>query len=117
MATRFFNTAYSLSMHSTFPVQLDMVELSAEDAAKWLAEGNVNNVANPTHANTLDAVSKKLNVDVKSTAKGGRVILTSGDHMLVAQVTFPPSVPRETKEYTDEQVALGKFTFVLVTVS
>ncbi len=111
---KFFNTAFSLSMVVP-PFTMTGSELTPDEASKWLKQ-DVQNVANPTHANTLDAVSKKLGVDVLD-AKGGRVVLNSGDECLVAQVTFPPSVPRETKEYTDEQVALGKFSFVLVKVS
>lgn len=111
--TKYFNTAFSLSM-VPFPFHADGEQLTAEKAAEFLA-GNVANVANPSHANTLDAVTKKLGVDVRN-AKGGRVKLMKGDQILVAQVTFPPSVPRETKEYTDEQVAQGVFEFDLVTI-
>lgn len=111
---RFFNTAFSLSMVAC-PFTMAGKELTPEEASKWLKQEGFKNVANPSHANTLDAVSKKLGVDVRD-AKGGRVVLKSEDECLVAQVTFPTSVPRETKEYTDEQVALGKFSFILVNV-
>ena len=112
---RFFNTAFSLSMVSA-PFALTGKELTPEEAAQWLRESDVNNVANPSHANTLAAVSQRLSVDVRNAA-GGRVVLTSGDQLLVAQVSFPPTVPRETTEYTDEQLALGRFSFVLVEIA
>jgi hypothetical protein len=110
---KYFNTAFSLSMVVP-PFVISGSELTPAEASKWLNQ-EIQNVANPNHANTLDAVSKKLGTGVRD-AKGGRVVLSSGDECLVAQVSFPPSVPRETKEYTDEQVALGKFSFVLVKI-
>ncbi|MBI2595425.1 hypothetical protein HYW46_01675 [Candidatus Daviesbacteria bacterium] len=112
---RFFNTAFSLSMVVP-PFSLKGGELTAEQVGQWLREGDVQNVANPSHANTLAAVSQRLGVDVRNAA-GGRVVLNPGDQVLVAQVTFPPSVPRETTEYSDEQLALGKFSFVLVEIA
>ena len=111
---KYFNTAFSLSMVVP-PFSMSGSELTPAEAAEWLNQ-EIQNVANPNHANSLDAVSKKLGADVRD-AKGGRVVLNSGDECLVAQVFFPPSVPRETQEYTDEQVALGKFSFVLVKIS
>lgn len=115
MAQKLFNTAFSLSMVVP-PFGMEGIELTPAEAAEWLRQEGVVNAANPTHANTLDAVSKKVGVDMRA-AKGGRVVLGKGDGCLVAQVVFPPSVPRETKEYTDEQVALGTFSFILVIVS
>lgn len=113
---RYFNTAFSLSMVGA-PFTLEGRELTPPQAKVWLEVfDDIQNVANPSHANTLDAVSKKLGIDVRD-AKGGRVKLDKGDQALIAQVSFPPTVPRETKEYTDEQIALGTFSFVLVTVS
>ena len=115
MAKKLFNTAFSLSMVVP-PFVMVGVELTPAEAAEWLMQNDVENVANPTHSNTLDAVSKKVGIDVR-VANGGRVVLGKSDECLVAQVVFPPSVPRETKEYTDEQVALGTFSFILVTVA
>lgn len=115
MARRFFNTAFSLSM-VTPPCTMQVVEITETEAAAFVAAEGVANVANPQHANTLQALSKRLGVDV-SGAQGGRVALEPGDEVVVGQVSFPPSVPRETREYTDEQVASGKFSFLKVTVS
>lgn len=111
----YFNTAFSLSMLASDCALRVQKGISESAAAVWLRQSDVKNVANPNHGNTLDAVSKRLGVDVRS-ASGGRVVLSQGDQVLVAQVSFPPDVPRETKEYTDEQVARGRFSFDLVTV-
>lgn len=112
---KYFNTAYSLSMHK-FPFQTNGVELSAAEAAAWLQDGDVSNVANPNHANTLAALTQKLGLSVMD-AKGGRVVLEPGDQLLVGQVSFPADVPRETMEYSDEQLAKGRFSFGLISVS
>jgi hypothetical protein len=103
----YFNTAFSLSM-LTEPCNVSVEFLNDEEATACFASGKMQNIANPSHANTLAAVSQKLGVDVRD-AKGGRVTLNKGDFLLVAQVTFPPDIPRETKEYTDEQLARGTF--------
>lgn len=110
--SKYLNTAFSLSMVKC-PFTLTGEELTPEQAASWLQDRQVQNACNPQHANTLDAVSKRLQLDVRA-AKGGRVLLQPGDECLVAQVSFPPDVPRETKEYTDEQVARATFSFILV---
>lgn len=111
---KYFNTAFSLSMVCP-PFTITGRELTLAEAAEWLQSGYVVNVANPTHANTLDAVSRKLGVDVRN-GSGDRVVLGSESECLVAQVFFPSSVPRETKEYSEEHIALGRFSFVLLKV-
>lgn len=111
---RYFNTAFSLSM-VTAPADLHVEQVAEAEAAAWLG-GEVKNVANPGHANTLAALSQRLGVDVRG-AMGGRVVLSASDEILVGQVIFPPDVPRETTEYSDEQLAKGRFSFVLVTIT
>ena len=107
--TRYFNTTLGLSMlpDGSFSAET----LSSEQAAEWF-EGEFENVANPNHANSLDAISRHLEVDVRA-AKGGRVSLQSGDECLVAQIS---GVPRETREFTDEEIADASFSFRLVKV-
>ncbi len=112
---KYFNTAFSLSM-VTPPVRLDVQPMTEEIAAAELATEDVANVANPGHANTLAALSQRTGVNLRD-AKGGRITLKPGDVVIVGQVRFPSSVPRETTEYTDEQLALGTFSFMKVTVS
>jgi hypothetical protein len=113
--TQYFNTAFSLSMMEEHFL-IEGVSTTDSEARKFLKNAGVVNVANPNHANTLAAVSQKLGVDVLTDATGGRVNLTAGDEMLVAQVVFPLDVPRDTTEYTNEQLAQGKFSFVIVYV-
>ncbi|MDP2641055.1 MAG: hypothetical protein Q8P39_00735 [Candidatus Yanofskybacteria bacterium] len=91
--------------------QVAVRTVTPEEAAEFIRAG-VENVANPSHGNTLDAVSRHLDVDVRS-AKGGRIRLEAGDSCLVAEIS---GVPRETREFTDAEISAATFTFRLVDV-
>ncbi len=104
---KFFNTALGISMLSDGEFTIET--LLDEEAAKYLT-GEIENVANPMHANSLQAINQKLGVDVLD-AKGGRVFLGTGDECLIAQVT---GIPRETREYSDEEIAKAEFVFRLI---
>jgi hypothetical protein len=81
-------------------------------AAEFLRQEGMANVANPTHANSLDAISRRLGVDVRNT-RGGRVLLSSGDECLVGEIG---NVPRETREFTDAEIAKATFRFRIIKV-
>jgi hypothetical protein len=105
----YFNTTLGVSM---LPDGSINVETITDHEATAYLHGTFENVANPSHANTLDAVSRHLGVNVRG-AKGGRIKLESGDACLVAEIS---GVPRETREFTDEEIAAATFTFRLVQV-
>ena len=106
---RYFNTTLGISM---LPDGDLSVETVTEEAAAQYLLGEIENVANPQHSNSLQAITQKLGVDVRN-AKGGRVFLASGDSCLVAEIG---GIPRETREFSDEEIAAAKFTFRLVIV-
>lgn len=106
---RYFNTTLGLSMLPDGSVSVRT--LSAKEAREWL-DTPFTNAANPTHGNSLQAITQKVGVDVRD-AKGGRVALRPGDQCLVAQIT---GIPRETREFTNEEIAAAAFEFRLVTV-
>jgi len=110
MAKLYFNTAFAIGMVPDGTITVRTV--GDEETAEYLRAGVVENVANPAHANTLDAVSRRLGVDVRA-AKGGRVSLQSGDEVLVAEIG---NVPRETREFTDAEIAAATFRFRLIKV-
>lgn len=89
--------------------KFDLKTLSAQEATEFFSS-DFENVANPSHANTLDAVSKRLEINVRD-AKGGRVFLNSGDQCLVAEIS---GVPRVTREFTDEEIVAATFRFRLL---
>jgi hypothetical protein len=106
----FFNTTFALAMAPDG--LLDVQTLSEEAAARWLKKHKPSNVANPSHLNTLKAISRILETDVTE-AKGGKVLLKKYDVCLVAQAE---GLPRETREFTDTEIMKATFTFRLVTV-
>lgn len=107
---RHFNTTLGLSMLPDGNISVETV--TDEVAIQYLISEGVENVANPQHSNSLQAITQKLGVDVRN-AKGGRVFLASGDSCLVAEIG---GIPRETREFSDEEIAAAKFIFRLVIV-
>lgn len=106
---RFFNTTLGISMLADGQIAIET--LNENQVTKWF-EINFENVANPSHSNSLQAITQKIGVDVRN-AKGGRISLESGDECLVAQIG---GIPRETREFTDEEIEAATFTFRLVRV-
>lgn len=107
---KYFNTTLGMSMLTDGMIEVFTVDEAA--AADYLRQEGLVNAANPSHANTLDVISRRLGVDVRD-AKGGRVTLEAGDSCLVVEIS---NVPRETREFTDEEVAKATFKFRLVAV-
>jgi len=108
----YFNTAFAASMVPDGDVQFFTFDVKG---IRFLIEGAMErgefaNVANPTHANTLRALSSVLGIDLNK-ARGGRVFLKEEDVCIVAQIS---GLPRETREFTDEEVAAATFTFRVV---
>jgi len=106
---RFFNTTLGLSMLPDG--DMSVTTITNEKAAEFLREG-CQNVANPNHSNSLQAITQAIGVDVRN-AQGGRVKLNQGDICLVAEIS---GIPRETREFTDEEIKAAKFNFRLVEV-
>ena len=108
--TRYVNTALGSSMLPDGALRIHT--LDADAARAWLDAAPFRNVCNPMHANTLDAFSRALGRDLR-VAEGGRVRLIAGDGCLVLEVS---GLPRETREFRDEEVAAARFLFRLVEV-
>jgi hypothetical protein len=109
MTKKFFNTALGLSMLRDGDVNIRTFAL--EEAIEWF-DSNFTNAANPNHSNSLQALTQKTGVNLTE-AEGGRILLESGDECLVAQIS---NIPRETREFTDEEIAAATFIFRLITV-
>lgn len=110
---KFFNTTLGLSMLPDGTVETKT--LTPEQAAEFLKTEGLVNAANPSHANTLQALTQKLGVELRlpADAKAPRIYLESGDQCLVAEVS---GIPRETREFGDAEIAAATFKFRLVTV-
>lgn len=112
MGQLFFNTTFALSMVTDGLVDIKTVDIHY---AKNFLRLPHKNIANPTHANSLNAISKKIYFDVRQ-GTGERVTMTSGDVCLVAEIELPKDAPRKTEQYSDEVIAASKFNFRVVHV-
>jgi hypothetical protein len=113
--TLYLNTTQAPSMIPDGMTQFNTI--TPQQAAELLLEGFFN-VSNPTHANTLIAVSQLLSspdqdlfADIRN-AQGGHVTLAQGDQLIAVQVG---NLPRETREFSDEEISNATFTFRLIT--
>lgn len=69
--------------------------------------------ANPTHKVSLDALNSRYGINVPVAEKAPKVSLETGDAIIVLQIA---GLPRETREFTAEEVAKASFSAVKFTV-
>lgn len=113
---KYMNTALAIAMLSDG--QVTVTSLSEGEVKTWLEENGDHaiNACNPTHSNTLDGLSRLLGRDFLSTATGARFTMQSGDKCLVFGLVPPPGYGRETREFTDEEIASCKISYRLVSM-
>jgi hypothetical protein len=111
---KFINTALAIGMLSDGNVTIKT--LSKNEVESWLKENyeQALNACNPSHANTLDGISRVLGYDFLGTAKGERFTLKTGDECLVFALVPPPGYGRETREFTDDEIKNCKISYRLV---
>ncbi len=80
--------------------------LTVEEVQK-LAKNAVS-CCNPSHANSLVALEKKHGIHVDAPEKAPKVSLQRGDSIIVLSIR---GLPRETREFTDAEVADATFAF------
>lgn len=109
------NNAVADSMFAALPGETTLTRrpLTAREARAILAAG-VETAFNPAHANTARAVAQKTGVVIPLAEKPFRVALGPGDRLLV--VTLVGTLPRETRQFTDAEMAQVDFHFSLWTV-
>lgn len=83
--------------------------LTVEEAREWLSlpDGFIH-AGNPQHANTWHAVAKRLDIPAAGKPKGGKIILQPWDTLIVAEIS---GLPRETREFTDEEIGKALILF------
>ena len=110
---KYFNTTFGLSMAPDGKLSVNTIDTAA--AAAFLRQEGVINAANPMHANSLQAITQIAGVDLHlpMDAKAPRVYLESGDEVLVAEIS---GIPRETREFSEEEIAAAKFRFRVVKI-
>lgn len=116
MSTTYFGFAFSGQMlgegYHTAAVRWQRVPLPV--AREILAAGVVS-CANPTHRATVEEASRRLGVAVPvCEGPAPKVRLLEGDRLLVLQVGG--LLPRETREFTAEELGAAELSFQLWTV-
>ena len=81
--------------------------ITAMEVVDVLRQG-FTHAGNPSHAPTWRAVAVHLGLPEAGEAKGGHVRLLNGDVLVVAEVS---GLPRETREFTEEEIASAKINF------
>jgi hypothetical protein len=104
---RYFSATFRLSMVPDGMYIVKVKTIDEEAAAEFLRHEGVVNAVNPNYANSLEAISKRLSVDVRQTM-GGRITLEVGDELLIAKIG---NVPRGTQMFTEEEIAAATFDF------
>jgi hypothetical protein len=114
--TTFVNNAIADSMFAALPGKATFTRrpLTPEETQAVIETG-VETAFNPGHANTARAVERKTGVTIPIAEKAARIALGVGDRLLI--VSIIGSLPRETREFTDEEIGRVEFKFALWTVA
>ena len=86
------------------------------DEVRALVAQDVESCCNPSHSATINAMHLRFGIDVSIPETPSRVVLGSGDSIIVMGVR---GLPRLTNrhEYTEEEIASATFTFAMYTVA
>lgn len=80
-----------------------------------VAQG-VESCCNPSHKATIDAMKARFGIDVPIPETPPRVVLGSGDSVIVMGVRGLPRLT-DRHEYTEDEIASATFTFAMYTVA
>lgn len=109
----FFGFALADSMFTGSAV-IRRSDLSLNEVKKLVTEG-VEPCLNPSHQSSIDAMRQKFGIDVPIPETPPRVLLGSGDAVIVMGVRGLPRMT-DRHEYTAEEVAGATFTFSIYRV-
>lgn len=87
--------------------------VSAEDAIAIIKSG-VEAGYNPAHISTMKAMKQRYGIEVPPPPSAPKIVLAPGDRVLTLEIQ---GLPRETREFTDTEVAKATFRFVLYEVA
>lgn len=110
---KYIGLAFSLSMLSQFPVNLNVQEITPEEVKSFLQEAE--SCCNPSHQATLIALKEKYGLEISVPPTPPRVLLKVTDEIVVLQVSGLPRLT-DRHEYNSEEIEKAKFTFLKVTV-
>lgn len=110
--TTFVSLAVSATM---FPENgaIEMNSASPEMVRDLLASGVVS-ALNPSHTSTIDAIKRRYDLDLPIPEKAPKVLLASGDSVLIIQAQLPRL--NEGEVHSNEAVQNAPISFRLWTV-
>ena len=113
--SRYINNAIADSMFDATETAQMIIKMSITEAQakEWLSRWDVWHGGNPSHKNTWDAAAKRLGDSRLANPKGGKLNMIHGDELLVVSLA---GLPRETREFTDEEVSKATMSFSLYVV-
>ncbi len=86
--------------------------LTPEQAIEIIKEGVVAGY-NPNHVATMVAMKQRYGIEVPPPPMAPKIKLQVGDRVLTMEIE---NLPRETREYTQEEVAKATYRFALYTI-
>ena len=111
--TTFFGFALSDSMFNG-DCAITRRALSLEETKALVAQG-VESCCNPSHQATIDAMRSRFDINVAIPATPPRVVLRSGDSVIVMGARGLPRLT-DRHEYTPEEIGAATFVFAEYTV-
>lgn len=85
-------------------------EISVEEVQGAIAQEGVESCCNPSHGATIEAMRSRFGIEVAIPETPPRVVLRSGDSIIVMGVRGLPRLT-DRHEYTSEEVAQATFSF------
>jgi hypothetical protein len=86
------------------------------DMVKDLVAQGVESCCNPSHKSTIEAMRSRFGIDVSIPEAPPRVVLNSGDSVIVMGVRGLPRLT-DRHEYTEDEIASATFNFSMYTVA
>lgn len=108
--TTYLSLAISDSM---FPPGLHAKRALTPDEVRDILGRGVVSCVNPAHRATVDAIQARYGLEIAVPERAEKVALAAGDRLLVCTAL---GLPRETREFTDEEIARATFAFSLWSV-
>lgn len=113
MSTTFFGFALADSMFNG-DCEITRKALTIDEVKELINQG-VTPCLNPSHVATISAMEKKFSIHVEIPETPPRVVVNSGDSVIVMGVRGLPRLT-DRHEYTDSEIAEATFSFSIYTV-
>ena len=109
----YIGLAFSASM-LTGKGNLDFQPINFDDIKTIVNTSKYESCVNPSHKASLDALKIRYGIEIPIPEKAPKIMLESGDTMIVLQIN---GLPRETREFTAEEVAKATFSAIMLSIN